>query len=415
MCRIAPAGITLLLSLACTTSVLGEAIPAVITKDGLQRGGQPYFIKGVGGDTRLAEMKAVGVNSFRTWSHDQLDKQLPEAEKHGLTVCAGIWLEPECEWFSYRKPEHCERQLKRVREIVRKHKDASALLFWGLGNESEGDGHNAAYWQQLDRLAQMVHKEDPAHPTFTALAGVSEEKAAGLNEHAPHLDFIGINTYGALRGLRTDLDKLGWARPWVVTEYGPQGFWERPKTSWGSPLEQTSTEKARTVEEGYRRAILPGARCLGGYAFLWGQKQEATATWFGLFTRHGEGIATLDMLEQIWTGRVPANTAPVVKELKSTANLGAIKPGAAFQAHLEAFDPNGDTLTYRWEVMTEAIKRDREGREIPVDPIPGCVDSAGKSKVEVTAPKQPGKYRLFGYALDGKGHAGTANVPFRVE
>jgi len=30
-----------------------------------------------------------------------------------------------------------------------------------------------------------------------------------------------------------------------------------------------------------------------------------------------------------------------------------------------------------------------------------------------TAP-EPGEYRLFVYASDGKGHAGTANIPFLV-
>jgi len=30
------------------------------------------------------------------------------------------------------------------------------------------------------------------------------------------------------------------------------------------------------------------------------------------------------------------------------------------------------------------------------------------------APRGPGKYRLYLTVRDGKGHAGTANVPFRV-
>jgi hypothetical protein len=31
-----------------------------------------------------------------------------------------------------------------------------------------------------------------------------------------------------------------------------------------------------------------------------------------------------------------------------------------------------------------------------------------------TAPTTSGQYRLFVYVLDGKGHAGTANIPFKV-
>jgi hypothetical protein len=34
--------------------------------------------------------------------------------------------------------------------------------------------------------------------------------------------------------------------------------------------------------------------------------------------------------------------------------------------------------------------------------------------LSVTAPTLPGQYRLLVYILDGKGHAGTANIPFRV-
>jgi hypothetical protein len=34
--------------------------------------------------------------------------------------------------------------------------------------------------------------------------------------------------------------------------------------------------------------------------------------------------------------------------------------------------------------------------------------------LNVTAPTTAGQYRLFVYVLDGKGHAGTANIPFRI-
>jgi hypothetical protein len=405
------------LVLLCAASTLAHAepVPVRITPEGMTRGGKPYFIKGAGGDKRLDEMQRCGANSLRTWGDGALATLLPDAEKRGLTVCAGIWLEPECSWFSYHKPEHCERQFRRVREVVLKHKDAPALLCWGLGNEAEGDGKNAAFWKQIDRLAEMVHREDPAHPAFTALAGMTAEKAAGLNEHAPHLDFVGINIYGGIFGLREQLSKLAWKRPWVVTEYGPQGFWERPKSPWGAPLEQTSTEKALAIRDGYRRAIAPAGDCLGGYAFSWGQKQEATSTWFGLFTKEGERIATVDELEEIWNGKAPANRAPAMKPLTTEAAKTAVGPGEIFRAKIEATDPEGDTLSYRWEVAPEHGKRDKEGRELPIDPLAGCTENATKAEVEITAPKQPGQYRLFVFVLDGKGHAGTANVPFQVK
>jgi hypothetical protein len=40
--------------------------------------------------------------------------------------------------------------LKKEVALFREH---PALLFWGIGNEAEGDGNNAAYWQQMEVLA----------------------------------------------------------------------------------------------------------------------------------------------------------------------------------------------------------------------------------------------------------------------
>jgi hypothetical protein len=76
----------------------------------------------------------------------------------------------------------------------------------------------------------------------------------------------------------------------VITEFGPPGPWEVRKTSWGAPVEPTSTEKAKIYLRNHSGAIAAeSAQCLGSYAFLWGHKQEATATWFGMFLPSGEG------------------------------------------------------------------------------------------------------------------------------
>lgn len=379
------------------------------------RDGKPYFIKGAGGDTRLAEMAAAGANSLRTWSPDKLDFLLPEAGKWGLTVSVGIWLESECSWFSYGNPQHCERQFQRVSEIVKKFKDHPALLSWGLGNEMEGDGKNVALWKQVDRLAEMVHREDPAHPTFTALAGMNADKSLGINQHAPHLDFAGINTYGGLYGLRDDLVKFKWTRPYVVTEFGPHGFWERPKTSWNAAYEQTSQEKAHAIRDSYRKSIAPGGQCLGSYIFLWGQKQEASSTWFGTFTADGESTPTVDIMQEIWTGKPPKNTAPVLKSLTSDASGKVLAPSTPLKATVDASDPDADPLTYRWQIMNDVTTRNNMGQEspaaiLPIGPKPGNTPS-----VQFNAPAKPGNYRVFVFVLDGKGHAGTANFPIQIK
>lgn len=390
-----------------------DAIKVSFTPDGsLLRDGKPYFIKGAGGENHLDELVARGGNSMRTWVEGDLTTTLEKADKLGLTVCAGIWLEKECSWFSYHKPEHCTRQLERVRKVIQLHRAHPALLFWGLGNEVEGDGTDAAFWQQINRLAQMVHQEDPAHPTLTAVAGLSAEKAAGLTKHAPDLDLIGINTYGALMNLREHLAKIGWTRPWVVTEFGPRGFWESPKTAWDAPLEATSTQKADMIRRCYEKTISPGGPCAGSYVFLWGQKQEATSTWFGVFTATGETVATADVMQEVWSGKAPTNRAPELKSLKCSATQ--LKPSETFTADVEATDPDGDELQIHWEITEATVRRNDKGREIPPTPLKDLLQSHD-TRAEIKAPNKAGSYRVFVRVTDGKGHAATANVPVLVK
>ncbi|MCB1208470.1 MAG: hypothetical protein KDK97_04035 [Verrucomicrobiales bacterium] len=389
-----------------------ESVRVELLPDGgMLRGGERYFIKGAGAHDPFAEVAQRGGNSIRIWSERDLPQALEAAEKLDLTVCAGIWLEPECSWFSYANPQHCKKQLERVRQVVRQYRDHASLLLWGIGNESEGDGGNDAYWQQLNRLARMVHEEDPAHPTFTAVAGLSPEKAAGLNQHTPDLDLVGINTYAALPALREHLVKVGWTRPWVVTEFGPKGFWESPQTAWKAAIEQTSTQKAATIRTNYQKTIAPAGMCVGSYLFLWGQKQEATSTWFGVFTASGESTETADVMQELWAGKVPSNQAPRLTSMKCSAT--ALKSAQVFTAQVEANDADGDPLQFRWEIADDLRKRDQQGREKPPPLIQGLIKADG-NRATIHAPAKPGAYRVFVFVSDGKGHAATANVPLQV-
>lgn len=404
--------------LLCGAGLSGVADPVAVRmlpEGGILRGGQSYFVKGAGGDEHLDDLVAAGGNSLRTWTTNGLGPLLDEAQKRGLTVCAGIWLEPECSWFSYSKPEHCARQTARVRREVTEFKDHPALLFWGLGNEAEGDGTNAAYWKQLEALAKMVKELDPAHPTFTAVAGLSEEKAVGLNSYTPSLDFVGINTYAALTSLRAHLDKVKWTRPWVVTEYGPRGFWESPRATWGAPTEQSSTEKAAFIRKAYEKTILPGGMCWGGYVFLWGQKQEATSTWFGIYTEAGEATAVRDVLHELWTGHPPAQRAPELKRLFSSAAKKELSAGFLFTAEAEAFDPDGDPLSWHWSLTPESAGRDQNHRERKTKPVPGSLMEAEGGHATFQAPTKPGAYRVHVRVSDNRQRAATANFPIFVK
>ncbi len=389
-----------------------EAIKVTLLPEGgMQRSGKAYFVKGVGGREHMEELAQRGGNSVRTWSEGELPQAFESANKFKFTVCAGVWLEKECSWFSYKKPEQCARQLERIRKVVRQYRDEPQLLFWGLGNECDSGGDDEAYWKQLNCLAKMVHEEDPAHPTLYAVAGLSSERAGALNQHTPDLDLVGINTYGGVVSLPQHLVKIGWTRPWVVTEYGPRGFWECPKTTWNAPVEQTSTEKAAMIRTSYKKAIKPDGKCLGSYIFIWGHKQEATATWFGVFTKDEESTATADVLQEMWTDKKPANKAPQIKPLKCDADK--VTPSQEFTIKAIASDPEDDPLQFRWEITADNGKRDANGHEIPPAPIQGLIQGS-EAEVRVKAPEKPGNYRIFVFVSDGKGHAATANKPFQV-
>ena len=276
----------------------------------LLRDGRPYVIKGAEAACTSKRSKQAGGNSLRTWGEDDLEPLLDRAQELGLTVTVGIWLGQERQGFNYADAASVRREVEKARGFFRRYRRHPALLMWGLGNEMEGSGDNPVIWQTVNEIARVAKSEDPNHPTMTVIAEAGGRKISQFMSLCPDVDVLGINSYGGLPTLPKRLADAGLDRPYVITEFGPPGPWEVRKTGWGAPVEPTSTEKAGIYLANYSGSIAAQrGRCLGSYAFLWGHKQEATATWFGMFLPSGERLGAVDAMTFAWTGRWPANRA----------------------------------------------------------------------------------------------------------
>jgi len=282
-----------------------DPIPVRVVKtDGgwqLLRDGKPYFIKGVGGTGSKQLLAQFGGNSIRTWGADRLMDDLDEAQKLGLTISAGIWLGHKRQGFDYHNADQVRRQLENARDIVRRYRNSPALLLWSIGNEMENDepAGDPAMWQAVEDIAAMIKKEDPNHPVMTVIAEVGGDKIPQLHKYCPDIDIVGINSYAGGATVGDRYKKAGGTKPYIITEFGPPGQWEMEKKPWGAVRELTSTEKADWYRKTYVQSVA-GQKgwCFGSYAFVWGFKREATATWYGMFLPDGSKVAAVDTISE---------------------------------------------------------------------------------------------------------------------
>lgn len=401
----------------------------VVARDGgyqLLRAGEPYRIKGAGlefGD--IVSFAAHGGNSIRTWDTENdvetAQEVLDKALAHGITVSLCLRMGTEHLGFDYDDAEAVAAQLEYFRGEVLKYRDHPALLVWIIGNELNFDYTNARAYDAVNDISEMIHELDPNHPTTTTVAGLSPDVIADIEARAPDLDFVSFQVYGALADLPGFVREKGYAKPFFVTEWGAIGYWEVDETEWGAPIEATSSEKAQTFLDGYRTKLEPlDGNLIGAYAFLWGQKQERTPTWFGLFTESGEETEAVDVMHYIWNGSWPDNRTPEVRGLlldgKAARQNVKLRAAQTYQAAIDLFDHENDPLTYRWEVKPESNATQSGGEfEASIASLDRLVSSPFAEQVEITAPSTSGAYRLFVYANDGQGHAAHANIPFFVD
>jgi hypothetical protein len=391
------------------------AVPVKLSRrtDGaweLTRGGAPYFVRGgAGSPNHVDQIARYGGNSIRTWGTETLADLLPQAQAHGLTVLAGIWLPHKEEGFDYANADSVSQLQQTVLADVVKYKDSPALLAWGLGNEEEAGNDAPELWRAIESMARAIKAADPNHPIVTVVQEIGTDKLAHIQSLAPDVDILGVNSYESLPSLKQRLADAGWDKPYLVTEFGPRGPWASEKTSWGAPVEPTSTQKAAVYREGYLASVAGNAgRCLGSYAFLWGHKFEGTETWFGMLLPDDTAtLAAVDAVSELWTGAPPAGAAPEIEPLDFAQARGKVAPGRALSACARARGTAADSLTLRWRLVWDA-----DGNP---DRLPSLLIRRREGCVDFSAPADPGPYRLYVEALDGAGRAATANAPFFVD
>ncbi len=387
----------------------------------LLRAGQPYFVKGAGGSQYPERIAAYGGNSIRTWGTSEAPNVLASANKNHLTVMLGLDVARERHGFDYNDAAAVAAQLQKIKGEVMKYKEDPAVLLWGIGNELNLDYTNPKVWDAVNDIARMIHEVDPNHPTSTVLAGLSKKEVDYIKERCPAVDILSINTYAGLATLPQQVRAAGWAGPYLVTEWGPTGHWEGPQTPWKASVEETSSQKAAVYKSRYEASVgQDRAHCLGSYVFLWGQKQERTPTWYGLFTEDGQETEVMDVLQYLWTGHYPQNRAPHIAALtlanKTATEAVTLRPGQLYPLAAAVTDPDHDGLTYQWELLPESTDLKQGGdRESRPTPVVGAISAPGAAQATLTAPSQTGAYRLFIYAHDGHGNVATGNVPFYVQ
>ncbi len=396
------------------------------TDSGVQliRNGQPFKIQGAGGDSYFKELADIGGNTIRLFDTTDLKRKLDEAHQHNLAVIVDLHIPSYLKSYYSYDDEAANDSLKdSIRDLVLQHKDHPALLIWNLGNEinypvvlREND-----FIRTFNELIAIIHEVDPNHPVSTSIIGVGRKAATSIYIHSPELDLISFNTFGNTKYVNDNLAQLSFIfglKPYYFSEMGPDGPWESVSTSWGAPLEATTSKKAelfRTRTEIIKDGGHPGG--LGTLIFYWGSKLERTHTWFSLF-KDGQKSELIPVIEALWN---PTKNAPKLiglDHMKLNHRVSydhiIVSPGELSHAELLFHDGFDDSLRLVWELYPEAWFSDSSAiGHIPYIPI-DMFASFDTHKATFHAPVSEGPYRLFAYIYNQDGFFASTNTPFYV-
>ena len=413
----------------------------IVEQDGrfkLMIDGVETYIKGAGGswpEVLLDVAVDCGANAFRYWGResDDLNAIVDEVKNYispvlarprGLYWMQGIRLSSQASQYNNETWKAQKRaEAAALAELLKNDRN---LLIYSLGNEVDHSNGTArdvpAVWQFINELAQIIKSIDKDHLVTTTLCDMRVSSLNFVAENTPDLDLLCLQVYGpSTSQVKKSVDDSNYRGAYIMGEFGPDGWWEVPRTGSGAPIEQTSEEKRIVYEERYNM-FKSWPRCLGSWVYSWQVRMECTPTWFSMFVERNvsglplnlEKTPMVEAMKRVWTGVEPTQTAPVVTSISINGNTPrsdntiTVNRGATFTGSVNAYDREGNTMSYVWEILKE-----RTSNYVRPDRV-GAVQTTSVPTLNATAINDPGNYRLYVYVLDGTGFVGTANAPFSL-
>ena len=384
--------------------------------------GEPFRLQGVGAGSHegkyektdyLKLAQELGANTVRTWGVNQGTRQyLDRAHRYGLYVNAGIWMNPVLynQKGSYISDERYKKKLvKDILTYVRKYKNHPAVLFWNIGNEvifwTKRKRERIAFCRFLEEIIQKIHQIDPHHPVIYTSAFTTA--VPYIKKYVPSLDILGVNAYGGFDKLHQEIiEQLD--IPYIVTEYGTLGDWDRPKDLGQIALESTDDLKAHYYKKRAHKIKGFYGYCLGGFAFHLGDTTQVSHTWWNL--THGPYLKQAYLtIQEFYTGKKIEPGIPVVKDMQFSKRKG-LKPQEEVSVTLKV---NHDERVVRYEYFATTAETASYFSEYPNRKIPLEVRGKGKN-VTFTAPSQEGTYRIYAAAYDDMGRVSVFNRAISV-
>ena len=397
-------------------------VSIIKTSNGFQltKNGEPYYIKGAGAKSNFKKVVESGGNSIRIWSTNK-SELLDSAYKYNLSVCLGIWVAQERNGFNYNDEYNVRSQIELIKKEILRLKDHPSVILWGIGNEVDLQYSNFKVWETIEEIAKFIKKVDPNHPTMTVIAGLDPSKVFMIKKHCPSVDILGINVYGAIENAPLNIRRYGWEKPYVITEWGVNGPFEAKTNSWGAKIEPTNGFKANQRLRRYKNIIESDkSLCLGSYCFLWGQKQESTSTWHGMYLSNGHPTEAIDVMQYCWSGNWPKQRAPSIMQIKLNGDNWKknhiFSTGEEVSLEYVFNRNNNDSLIFDYQLYPETFSNKGGGdfQESP-DEIPIEIISKSENKISFKVPSRKGYYRIFVFLKNKYNKSSVANIPFQVE
>ncbi len=387
--------------------------------------GKKFDLKGVGcgyaekeGVDYFELAREIGANCVRTWGGSQgTEEYLDKAEKYGLKVDAGLWID-FCysargkKLFSYIDEEYKKRKMMKRREIidyVKKNKDRECILFWNLGNEAirfaKEEKEKIAVCKFIEDLAREIKKIDSKHPIIYTASGVKEFPY--IKKYLKSIDIIGVNVYGSVDYVNEEWIKMGFKKPYIITELGPKGPWDCPKDEFGLSIDYPDYEKAFFYQVLLEEAEKYKNNCLGVFAFYLGNTTQESLTWWNL-TVGKYKRESFYVVRKFFTKKTPENYPPYFTKME--LDKKKCKPNEKIEIKVSAWDRDKDNLTYVVKIATA-----REN--ILVHDVNKIIETDYKvegNKIYFYAPRLTGLYRVHVFVYDGKGNVATRYISFKV-